>query len=301
MQPLPAPGDQRLPRAVRDAETGEVMPAGILRALLPALGRSSLRLEYRGHGLGPDLPDGAPFFIETGTPLRPGDLALCDAGGAADVRRIFAVKPERILTGLDPLPGCGEWLAPKRIFGRLVRPDGAVMHASRFAWLRPLMTRRAALAWWFRRCTQMAEFGESAAGSIAAKYSAQTAGYDAECRGETSPQLLALCRTNFPAGGRVLVPGCGAGNEAIALARAGFAVTGCDFLPEMIKAASENARVAAVSIQFFTADLTDFPRRNERWDGVFFTPRLYSLIPGAARRGASRRCMRWAAISRPEA
>ncbi len=144
MQLLPAPGNQRLPRAVRDVETGEVMPAGILRALLPASGRSPLRLEYRGFGLAPDLPDGAQFLIETATPLRPGDLALCEVGGVSDVRRIFCVRSKKFLTGLDPLPGYGEWLTSERILGRLLRPDGSVIRSPQFGWMHPLTTRRAA-------------------------------------------------------------------------------------------------------------------------------------------------------------
>jgi cyclopropane fatty-acyl-phospholipid synthase-like methyltransferase len=41
---------------------------------------------------------------------------------------------------------------------------------------------------------------------------------------------------------RILVPGCGRGHEVVALARAGFAVTGVDFAPAA--AAALQARLA---------------------------------------------------------
>ena len=41
--------------------------------------------------------------------------------------------------------------------------------------------------------------------------------------------------------GRALVIGVGGGREAIPLAQAGFAVTGLDFIPEMVARAKENA------------------------------------------------------------
>ncbi len=137
----------------------------------------------------------------------------------------------------------------------------------------------------------MAEWSADAAASIAEKFAAQTAGYHTECRGEISPEMMAMCREAFPSGGRMLVAGCGAGNEVIALARAGYLLSGCDLLAEMTAAAQTNAQAAALPAEFFTADLTNFPLREERWDGILFTPLLYSFISGSARRIAMLRVL----------
>lgn len=58
------------------------------------------------------------------------------------------------------------------------------------------------------------------------RYAAGTTGWD---RGQASPALEAWLRSGALTPCRILVPGCGRGHEVVALARAGFRVTGLDY------------------------------------------------------------------------
>ena len=59
--------------------------------------------------------------------------------------------------------------------------------------------------------------------------------------GEAAPPLVHFLRsTTIPLGPQVLLPGCGKGHDAIALARAGFNVTGIDLAPSAVNAAAHH-------------------------------------------------------------
>jgi SAM-dependent methyltransferase len=57
---------------------------------------------------------------------------------------------------------------------------------------------------------------------------------------------LALLRAAFPAGGRLLEIGCGTGDEALALARAGYTVLATDISPRMAALTQAKARTAGL-------------------------------------------------------
>lgn len=91
-----------------------------------------------------------------------------------------------------------------------------------------------------------------------AAYRTDDAGWD---KGTCAPPIARLLASPLlPRDLRIVVPGCGFGHEAIAAARAGFAVTGCDFAPEAVAGADARARAQGVAARFLRADLFDLPR-----------------------------------------
>jgi SAM-dependent methyltransferase len=75
-----------------------------------------------------------------------------------------------------------------------------------------------------------------------------------------------LAGPDAPAPGRMIVPGCGRGHDALLFARAGFDVVGIDFAPQAIAEAQAAAGRAGVPVRFELADLFDLP---VAWDGTF--------------------------------
>jgi SAM-dependent methyltransferase len=71
-------------------------------------------------------------------------------------------------------------------------------------------------------------------------------------RGQVSPPLMQYITTH-PLLGRVLVPGCGRGNDVAALARAGVDVTGLDIAPTAVREAKE--RYPEAADRFIAGDL----------------------------------------------
>ena len=66
-----------------------------------------------------------------------------------------------------------------------------------------------------------------------AKYDQEQTGWD---RGNASQTLLRWLAAGELRPCRILVPGCGRGHEVVALAKAGFYVTGVDFAPTAVAA-----------------------------------------------------------------
>jgi SAM-dependent methyltransferase len=82
-------------------------------------------------------------------------------------------------------------------------------------------------------------------------------------------------------GGRVLDIGCGAGREAIGLAREGFQVVGIDIAPRMVEAARANAQQEGLAITFRVQSATDLDEPPGSFDGAFWTG-SYQHVPGHA-------------------
>ena len=101
---------------------------------------------------------------------------------------------------------------------------------------------------------------------------------------EPHPVLVEWLERNAPHEGRALEVGCGIGDNAAALARAGYAVTAFDISPHAVAWARE--RFADVpGLEFVTADLFDPPEEwREAFDFVHETYTLQSLpVPLRAR------------------
>lgn len=111
-------------------------------------------------------------------------------------------------------------------------------------------------------------------------------------KGEPSPGLVDFLAAHpgLPRG-RVLVPGCGTGHDARALAAAGFAVTGLDVAPSAVRLAAERTRAAGLRAEFLRGDfLRDEPPA--RFDLVF-EHTLYCAIPPEDRGLYAAAARRW--------
>lgn len=84
--------------------------------------------------------------------------------------------------------------------------------------------------------------------------------------------------------GRLLQLGIGGGREAIPLARRGFEVTGVDYVPGMAERAIANAAKRGLTVQGLVQDIARLRVPAEAYDVVWFSPRLYSVIPTRRRR-----------------
>jgi SAM-dependent methyltransferase len=73
--------------------------------------------------------------------------------------------------------------------------------------------------------------------------------------GAPAPALLAWLATNPGAGRRALVPGCGRGHDAVALAAAGWDVVAVDFAASAVEEARATAARAGHPIAVLQADL----------------------------------------------
>ncbi|MBI1847743.1 MAG: class I SAM-dependent methyltransferase [Candidatus Rokubacteria bacterium] len=87
-------------------------------------------------------------------------------------------------------------------------------------------------------------------------------------------------------GSRVLDVGCGAGREAVALARLGHRVTAIDALPAMVVAARRRAGTEGLPVQVLHAAAEAFSAPAASFDAVCFSPNVYSYLPGRAQRVA---------------
>src|SRR5437764_8748532 len=85
----------------------------------------------------------------------------------------------------------------------------------------------------------------------------------------TTPTAAKLVNfAGIKAGQRVLDVACGTGVVAVTCARRGARVTGLDLTPELLESARENAKLAAVEIDFHEGDAEQLPFPDSTFDAV---------------------------------
>jgi SAM-dependent methyltransferase len=109
------------------------------------------------------------------------------------------------------------------------------------------------------------------------------AGKDVVDRGLNEPEEILLDRLPVK-NGRMLLLGLGGGREAIPFAEAGFQVTGVDYIPELIALAVRNAEAKGLEIQGLVQDISDLKLPRSRYDVIWFSRSMYSVIPTQKRR-----------------
>jgi SAM-dependent methyltransferase len=122
-------------------------------------------------------------------------------------------------------------------------------------------------------------------GEIRDKYSraSEVRRYATLASGELERLELELVSAALGRGGRLLDVGCGAGREALGLARAGYRVVGIDLSATMIAAAREAAARAGLAIEFRVQSLTELADPPGSYDGAYIAAALHH-VPGRARR-----------------
>jgi SAM-dependent methyltransferase len=95
--------------------------------------------------------------------------------------------------------------------------------------------------------------------------------------GESPPELLAFINTHPP--GNALDLGCGTGTNLITLAKAGWQVTGVDFVPLAIRQARSRFNRLGLEGELIIGDVTDIPRlRDRRFDLILDMGCYHGLV-----------------------
>lgn len=84
--------------------------------------------------------------------------------------------------------------------------------------------------------------------------------------------------------GRLLVLGMGGGRESIIFAKAGYEVTGVDFIPAMVEGAIQNAASQGLKIGGMVQELSKLKLPAKTYDVVWLSAAMYSCIPTRIRR-----------------
>lgn len=108
-----------------------------------------------------------------------------------------------------------------------------------------------------------------------ARYDQRQTGWD---RGGTSPTLLRWLAAGDLRPCRILVPGCGRGHEVVALAKAGFAVTGVDFASAAVAAVQSQLARDGLAAEVVQSDLFAY-QPDQPFEAIYEQTCLCALPP----------------------
>jgi len=84
--------------------------------------------------------------------------------------------------------------------------------------------------------------------------------------------------------GNLLLLGIGGGREALVLGKAGFNITGVDFVKELLDKAIENGKEAGIEIKGIHSDIANINVDPDSFDVIWYSCSIYSSIPGRKKR-----------------
>jgi SAM-dependent methyltransferase len=266
-------------------------------ALARLTARGMARLMVEAPALAPvEVGDIAEVAI--GVTPRQGDIVLCALDGGYELGRLVRASGSQVDVRIGPR-GESVTIPPGAIAGvatALEQGDilldlwhGRWHAAGRLA--AKLPRRLAVLLWllaWLERFRRPF-FPPLFMGSEEQLLAQLAAAYDIEADvvardSVLQPEEETLLRRYLKPGWRLLDIGCGAGREAIAFARAGVEVVGIDIGAAMVARARECARAAGLSIEFAVGEALTWTPTGAPFDAIYFSPGIYSHIPGRARR-----------------
>lgn len=261
--------------------------AFLIRRLL-AKGQS-VDVIYAGDRMWPSVRHGQALKIDPagGLPLEPGSAVVAAPGEVPELLRVDRLDGPEVLLRADADPSPPVSVSSEEILGRVGLPLRRVAPFSR-------VLRRLRLDI-VEALRHGPDASADAAETVQQKYESQAPFYHHGLgKGQMHAGLMERLGLQVAPGGRVLVAGSGAGLEAFALARAGWAPTGVDFSPTMVRMASEEARRRNLDVPFAQADLRGHEEPAGSIDAVLFTYDVYSFVPGRQARVAMlTRMVRW--------
>ena len=239
-------------------------------------GEEETELLYAGDRMWPAIYHGDRITVRAVVKdVNPGSVVLCILNGIPDVLRVIDRTGRSLQlcgdsSGDDPVRADAG-----SILGVVDRPSRSVSTRSR-QMTRLRLDLREVFRTWDRKVA-----GEQAdpSGTVQQKYEYQAPFYVGASSEEIDPVFLERVRQNIPAGGSILVAGCGVGTECFGLAREGWKVKGLDFSEAMIRHAEQQAGVNGLGATFEIGDLRDFHQPVCSLDAVLFTYDVYSFIP----------------------
>ncbi|MEK7484238.1 MAG: methyltransferase domain-containing protein [Planctomycetota bacterium] len=113
--------------------------------------------------------------------------------------------------------------------------------------------------------------------------------------GTPAPNLQRLIQQNVPKGTRLLVPGCGYGNDALALAEAGYEVFALDFAPEALTVARNRPISSGAKIHWIQGDLFQSRPEWENYFGGWVELTCFCAIPPKRRSEYKQQLKKWLA------
>jgi len=242
---------------------------------LPLQAGSPVRLRYVGDHMWPAFAHGQSIEVTPlGGVVSAADVVVAAGAGGVELWRVARAEGDALWIVGDAAPGRPVRIARSDVLG--------VVHATRAApgSLRRSL-RRARLELreaWTRHSAQTAE-------TVREKYDMQASSYAMHGVKDGPPEWCEAIRRHLGESGRLLVVGSGTGQECLTLARMGFDCLGIDFSPNMIAEAEKLARVAALDgVRFRQADIRTFPLAPGSFDGVLFTPDVFSFLPRSRER-----------------
>jgi SAM-dependent methyltransferase len=236
--------------------------------------------------------------VVRGTSARAGDIVVCLRNGACELGRLVRVVGSRLDVEVGPR-GERVTIAANAVLGvaTALEQGDLLFDLSRGRWraagrlaamLPPSLGRFLTLLAWLERMRRPF-FPPLFMGGEERLLTQLASAYDAETKviaRETAllPEEEALLARHLAPGRRLLDVGCGAGREAIGFARAGLEVVGIDVAPTLIALARERAHAAGLAIEFDVGEPLTWPAAGAAFDAIYFSPGIYSHIPGRARR-----------------
>jgi SAM-dependent methyltransferase len=259
--------------------------------------RGMVRLMVDHPALAP-LDVGDIVEVVLGVAPRIGDIVLCSSAGRYELGRLARSRDSRVALAIGPR-GDAVWLPADAIAGvatALEQGDilldlwhGRWRTANRLAAkLPPRLHRFLSLLAWLERLRRPF-FPPLFMGSDERLLAQLATAYDVEAdvvarESSLLPEEETLLARYLRPGRRLLDVGCGAGREAIGFARAGIDVVGIDIAPAMVARARETAREAGLAVEFAVGEPLSWPAAGAPFDAIYFSPGIYSHIPGRARR-----------------
>ena len=246
---------------------------------MPLAAGETVRLRYVGDQMWPTYKHAETVeVVPVPAKLTKGSVVVALSEGNLELWRVAAVTDGTVSVVGDANSAPALELGRSAIVGALRESRFGL----RVGWVRCL--RRAQLE------LEEAQTGlrERSADSVLRKYDRQADDYASQREVEPSPEWVRVIKRHFRESGHVLVVGSGTGQECRALAVLGYSCVGLDFSPRMIEHAERLLAGSGLEqrVAFRVADVRSFPLSPGEFDGVLFTPDVYSFLPRRKERSA---------------